>query len=182
VKKSTYTKEELNELAKGVFATDKTSPSIYANEEGTFRNAVQYEKMSDEDKAKFPHAFKNPHVKQTAETVSDAKIEKKIKAYESTIETLEAELESAHGVADEAIKNSEAFRKRAEYAEAHLKKAAEKASEGSTEISRLNGLLAERDAEIADLKAKLSAASSGGSTAPAETTTGKSTTKKTSNK
>lgn len=67
-----YSEEELAELAKGVFRDDKTSPSIYADEEGTFKNSQQYDAMSDEEKEKFPFEFKNPNVKETTLTTDPA--------------------------------------------------------------------------------------------------------------
>lgn len=73
-----YNKEELSKLAKGVFKDDKTSPSVYANEEGTFLNSDQYEERKKAGTHKsFVFEFKNPNVKPAPvadESAKDAEI------------------------------------------------------------------------------------------------------------
>lgn len=70
---NTYTKEELAELAKGVFKDDKESPMIYADANGTFRTPAQYEALKKEGKHKdFSFEFKNPNVKSVKAEAADA--------------------------------------------------------------------------------------------------------------
>jgi hypothetical protein len=45
-----YTKKQLNELAAGAFKCSPNEKSFYANDNGTFLNETQYNKLSDEDK------------------------------------------------------------------------------------------------------------------------------------
>lgn len=91
----TYTEEQLAELAKGVFNDDKTSPSIYANEVGTFRNSVQYAAMSDEEKKTFPFEFKNPNVKSVEVSVVDTEA---ITALQSQLDEANAEIARLNGL------------------------------------------------------------------------------------
>jgi hypothetical protein len=76
-----YSKEELAELAKGVFKDDKESPMVYADDEGTFRTPQQYAAMKKEGKhTGFTNVFKNPNVKEgtAAAPASDPEMEKKL--------------------------------------------------------------------------------------------------------
>lgn len=76
----TYTKEALAGLAKGVFADDKTSPSIYADAEGTFRNSTQYDALEEKDQKKFPFEFKNLNRKEEPTAPEGGEVEPTVKA------------------------------------------------------------------------------------------------------
>lgn len=70
-----YTKDELKELAKGVFRSNNTTARIYAREDGTFINEEQYEERQKEGTHKdFNFKFDNPNVKQKA--VDSGELEK----------------------------------------------------------------------------------------------------------
>lgn len=119
-----FNKEELTELAKGVFKDDKTSPSIYADEHGTFRNSVQYEKMTAAEKKLFPFEFKNPNVKDS----------KKQEAESEKLEELEMKISRLE---QDAVTDQE-----------KIKQLAQVASDGSKKIEELQAVVAERNEEI----------------------------------
>ncbi len=148
-----YTKEELTELAKGVFCDDKTSPSIYANEEGTFRNSVQYDALPNKSedgkpgKDSFLFEFKNPNVKAVDQSTTIL-----IDGQEITIAQIKesyAQLESELIEANEKLRSTSVNPEKEAALQAQLDAA-------NAEIERLNGLKTISVAK--DLQAQLDAA------------------------
>lgn len=108
----TYSSAELKELATGVFVDDPKAVCVYADENGTFKNAIQYEQLPDEEKAKF-EKIDNPNIKpadysETEEKLlqvvgENAKLKAEVDSVKAELDTTKAELESVKAQLAQAL-------------------------------------------------------------------------------
>lgn len=146
-----YSKEELAELAKGVFKDDKESPAIYADEEGTFRNSLQFEAMTAEERENFPFKFESPYHKKVEEDEKPAGtiVVKGKEVTADEIEQLISELID-EGKDQAAIVEDQAKK---------IKLLQDELQERGEQIKNQRQAIAEKDKEIAELKKALKAKS-----------------------